>query len=35
VVVKALKVGDIRFQVTLICDQLGRTVEETESTNQY
>jgi len=35
VVVKALKVGDIRFQVTLTCDQLGRTVEETESTNQY
>lgn len=35
VIVKALKAGDIRYQTTLLTDQLTRPVEETESTNQY
>lgn len=35
VVVKALKAGDVRFQTSLLTDQITRPVEETESTNQY
>jgi len=33
--VKAIKPGDVRFRVTMNSDQLGRDVEETESTNFY
>lgn len=33
--VKALKEGDIRFKTAMTADQLGRPVDETESTNQY
>ncbi|HND53840.1 MAG TPA: DUF11 domain-containing protein, partial [Pirellulaceae bacterium] len=35
VTVKALKAGDIRFTVALKSDQLTRSVDETEATNQY
>lgn len=35
VVVKALKVGDVRFKATMTSDQLTRPVEETEATNHY
>jgi uncharacterized repeat protein (TIGR01451 family) len=35
VVVKAVKAGDVRFKVTMNTDQIGRPVEETESTNLY
>ncbi|MBN1818323.1 MAG: DUF11 domain-containing protein [Sedimentisphaerales bacterium] len=35
ITVKALKEGDVRFGVTMNSDQLGRDVEETESTNFY
>lgn len=35
VTVRAVQAGDIRFKVVMREDQLGRTVEETEATNQY
>lgn len=35
VTVKAVKVGDVRFRVTMDTDQLTRPVEETEATNFY
>jgi len=35
VVVKAVKVGDVRFRVAMNSDQLGRPVDETESTEMY
>ena len=35
IVVKALKAGDVRFTTSLNSDQLDRSVDETESTNQY
>jgi len=35
VTAKAAKAGDVRFKITMIMDQIGRPVEETESTNQY
>lgn len=35
VVVRAAKTDDARFRVTLTSDQLGRPVEETESTHIY
>jgi len=33
--VNAIKEGDVRFQVEMICDQLTRMVRETEATNVY
>ena len=33
--VKALKAGDVRFKAIMTSDQLSRSVEETEATNQY
>jgi len=35
VVVKALKIGDVRFKVTMNTDQIVRPVEETEATHLY
>jgi len=35
IVVKAVKVGDVRFRVTMNTDQLTRPVEETEATHLY
>lgn len=35
VVVRAVKAGDVRFTVKMTSDQLTRSVDETESTNQY
>ncbi len=35
VTVRAVEAGDIRFKVVMSEDSLGRTVEETEATNQY
>ncbi|MCS1407940.1 MAG: Large cysteine-rich periplasmic protein OmcB [Verrucomicrobia subdivision 3 bacterium] len=35
VVIKAVKVGDVRFSVQMDTDEIERSVNETESTNQY
>lgn len=35
VILKGVEPGDVRFKVTMISDQLSRTVEETEATNLY
>ena len=35
VTVKALKADDVRFRVKMVTDQLRRSVDETEATNQY
>jgi hypothetical protein len=35
IVVKAGQPADVRFKVIMTSDQFSKTVEETESTNQY